>query len=117
MEKRIVLTGGPGSGKTTVITNRIYNLINQKHIGPEEILVITFSKAAAISMQSRFNELEANQPVTFGTFHSVFYNIVRINSNDCNYKFATKSRRYNILIKILVRSKRSYLHEDYWNYY
>lgn len=96
-----LVIAGPGSGKTTVITNRIYNLINQKHIRPEEILVITFSKAAAISMQSRFNELEANQPVTFGTFHSVFYNIVRINSNDCNYKFATKSRRYNILIKIL----------------
>lgn len=72
-----LVVAGPGSGKTTVIVNRINNLIYQRHIKPENILVITFSKMAALSMQSRFQQTGSYLPVTFGTFHSVFYNIIR----------------------------------------
>lgn len=97
-----LVVAGPGSGKTTVITNRIINLIYQRHIKPEEILVITFSKSAAISMQSRFNQIKSNLPVTFGTFHSVFYNIVRRHNSNNNYHVANKNRRHNVLIKVLA---------------
>ena len=49
-----MVLAGPGSGKTTVITNRIGHLIQKHKVKPEEILVITFSKAAAKEMKERF---------------------------------------------------------------
>ena len=71
---------GPGSGKTTVLVNRIKNLIDNYNVNPESILVITFTKDAALEMKSRFVASTVNDRaglVSFGTFHSVFYNILR----------------------------------------
>ena len=70
---------GPGSGKTLVLTHRIRHLINECHIDPANILVITFTRAAAAEMKSRFYELMGNtfSSVTFGTFHSVYFHILR----------------------------------------
>ncbi len=48
---------GPGSGKTTVITHRIWNLIKENHIDEKKILVITFTKMAAKQMKERFLKL------------------------------------------------------------
>ena len=45
---------GPGSGKTAVITERTKNLITKYHVDPSNILVITFTKAAALEMKTRF---------------------------------------------------------------
>lgn len=49
-----LVLAGPGSGKTTVITNRIVTLLERYHIPGSRILVITFTRAAAQEMQSRF---------------------------------------------------------------
>lgn len=70
---------GPGSGKTLVLTHRIRHLINECHVNPANILVITFTRAAAAEMKSRFYELMGNgsASVTFGTFHSVYFHILR----------------------------------------
>ncbi len=69
---------GPGSGKTTVLIHRIKYLIEERDIPPEQILTITFSKKAATEMQDRFLNLceDTYYPVTFGTFHSVFFQII-----------------------------------------
>lgn len=70
---------GPGSGKTTVITERTKYLVNVQGILPEEILVITFTRAAAVEMRERFQNAMGKRfcPVTFGTFHSVFFGILK----------------------------------------
>ncbi len=70
---------GPGSGKTAVITERVKHLITQHHINPANILVITFTKAAATEMKERFYTLMegVKYPVTFGTFHGVFFQILK----------------------------------------
>ena len=47
-----MVLAGPGSGKTTVITHRIKELI-RKDVSPEKILVVTFTKAAAVHMQRK----------------------------------------------------------------
>ncbi|MBP3234057.1 MAG: ATP-dependent helicase [Eubacterium sp.] len=74
-----LVLGTPGSGKTTVIINRINNLIYGHDINPANILVITFTKAAAVSMKKRFLELTClnDTSVRFGTFHSFFFWIIR----------------------------------------
>ena len=70
---------GPGSGKTYVTVHRIKYLITQQGIDPSHILVITFTKAAALEMQERFFRLMEPEkpPVKFGTFHAVFYHILK----------------------------------------
>lgn len=74
-----MVLGTPGSGKTTVIINRVNNLIYEYNVKPENILVITFTRAAAESMEERFLELTGlkETKVRFGTFHSFFYWVVR----------------------------------------
>ena len=72
-----LVLAGPGSGKTAVITQRIKKLI-EKGVPAQEILVITFTKAAAVEMKERFNRLMDNvDSVTFGTFHSLFWGILQ----------------------------------------
>lgn len=81
----MMVLAGPGSGKTTVITHRIRRLLEQG-VSPSGILVITFTKAAASEMKERFHALTAGGQcretesgrVSFGTFHSVFYQILRL---------------------------------------
>ena len=72
-----LVVAGPGSGKTKVLTLRVAKLINTG-VPAEKILVITFTKAAAIEMKERFNGLwDSVYPVTFGTFHSLFWGILQ----------------------------------------
>ncbi len=74
-----MVLAGPGSGKTTVITYRTKKLIEEYNINPSNILVITFTKAAATEMQTRFQSLMGGRhyPVTFGTFHAVYFKILK----------------------------------------
>lgn len=72
-----LVLAGPGSGKTAVLTKRIYELI-KSGVPAEDILVITFTKAAAIEMKERFDRLSDDiYSVTFGTFHSLFWGILQ----------------------------------------
>ena len=75
----MLVLAGPGSGKTTVITKRIEFLIKNAKIDPSNILVITFTKAAASEMKERFLRFmpQDGKRVTFGTFHAVFFTILK----------------------------------------
>lgn len=74
-----LVLAGPGSGKTTVITHRTKKLIEEYGVNPSNILVITFTKAAAVQMQDRFTRLMDGKyyPVSFGTFHAVYFKILK----------------------------------------
>ena len=74
-----LVLAGPGSGKTLVITRRVQHLIDQYHVPPSAILVITFTKAAATEMRQRFEKLMGGRrvPVSFGTFHAVYFMILK----------------------------------------
>ena len=73
----MLVLAGPGSGKTTVLLCRISRLLEKGLAKPQEILALTFSKAAAEEMKSRFENLNGSSGVSFGTFHSIFFRILR----------------------------------------
>ena len=76
---------GPGSGKTFTIIQRIINLIVNHQVNPDQILTITFTKAAAHEMQSRYLKESQDNPILnaqrgtvhFGTFHGICYTILK----------------------------------------
>ena len=79
------VVAGPGSGKTFTIIQRIFYLIFNRQISPDSILTITYTKAAAGEMQSRFLADERSQCLTkglgnvahFGTIHGICYSILK----------------------------------------
>ena len=73
----MLVLAGPGSGKTTVLLCRISRLLERGLAKPQEILALTFSKAAAEEMKTRFENLNGASGVSFGTFHSIFFRILR----------------------------------------
>ena len=75
-----LILAGPGSGKTTVITNRIRFLTEEEGVNPSSILVITFTRAAAREMQKRYEQMTQTgcAKPSFGTFHSVFFMILKL---------------------------------------
>lgn len=69
---------GPGSGKTTVIIERVKYLIESCKVDSSSIAVITFTKMSADEMKNRFMKIcSIGQGVSFGTFHSLFFRILR----------------------------------------
>ena len=121
----MLVLAGPGSGKTTVIVNRLLFLMTECRVPPEEILVITFTKAAAREMQERCQKkmtetaqahgrcLNAGVPPAsesspastafpvFGTFHSYFFSVLR---RYCGFSFKSlvqTKTQYEILKKVL----------------
>lgn len=100
----LLVLAGPGSGKTYVITHRIIHLISECQIPPNNILVITFTKAAALEMQNRATK--AYKPcsyVQFGTFHSIFYHILKLSNPNRNYQLATDQERISIIKEIIQK--------------
>ena len=99
-----IVLAGPGSGKTLVITQRVRYLIEAYHVRPQEILVITFTKAAAQEMQSRFQALSRQRGVTFGTFHAVFFHILKYAYHYSAANILTEEKKYQILQRLLSES-------------
>ena len=73
----MLVLAGPGSGKTYTITERIKRLVNEHDVAPGNILVITFTKAAAAEMKQRYLAEGGKGGVQFGTFHAVFFTILK----------------------------------------
>ena len=102
----MLVLAGPGSGKTAVITQRIRYLVEERHITPSDILTITFTKAAALEMKQRACQIcrDAENAV-FGTFHSVFFQIIRSSSKFQNYSIMTEQQKLQILRPLLKGKK------------
>lgn len=106
----MLVIAGPGSGKTTVITERIKYLIESAGVSPADILVITFTRAAAREMESRFHELIRGREyhVRFGTFHSVFFWIIKTAYNLNSSDVISDDEKKNVLERILKQISVQY---------
>ena len=110
-----LILAGPGSGKTFTTVERVRYLIEVHHADPSHILVITFTKAAARQMRDRFFARMDNQffPVTFGTFHAVFFHILK---TSCHYDGSSilkeKEKREYLRAALLTLSEKFYAQND-----
>lgn len=99
----MLVLAGPGSGKTLVITRRIQWLIERAGVAPGNILVVTFTRAAAGEMRSRFDRLMDGRhlPVSFGTFHAVFFTILKYAYNYRVENILSEDEKYGIIRDIV----------------
>ena len=99
----MLVLAGPGSGKTLVITRRTQWLIEKAGVAPGNILVVTFTRAAAGEMRSRFDRLMGGRhlPVSFGTFHAVFFTILKYAYQYKVENILTEDEKYTILRDIV----------------
>ena len=106
MDGPALCIAGPGSGKTAVIVNRTENLI-KAGVEPKGILVVTFAKAAARSMEERFFSMTGISGVRFSTIHSVCYNIIN-RGRDFPYALIPEKVKRSCLLKVSVGTKGSF---------
>lgn len=99
----MLVLAGPGSGKTLVITRRTQWLIEKAGVAPGNILVVTFTRAAAGEMRTRFDRLMSGRhlPVSFGTFHAVFFTILKYAYNYRVENILSEDEKYGILRDIV----------------
>ncbi len=98
-----LILAGPGSGKTTVLTARIQYLIEKCNVNPSSILVITFTRDAANEMKRRFlARCGADRTtVSFGTFHSIFFGILKNAYNLNSSQIITPGFRYAFIRELI----------------
>ncbi|MDD6290296.1 MAG: ATP-dependent helicase [Lachnospiraceae bacterium] len=110
----MLVLAGPGSGKTAVITQRTINLIHEYGVDPSNILVITFTRAAAQEMKHRFLRAmgEEKSRVTFGTFHAIFFMILKLAYHFENSNIVSEEQRYQLMREIISYHRLEYQDEN-----
>ena len=100
----MMVLAGPGSGKTSVIVERTAHMIHEGKIPASSVLVVTFSRAAAVEMKERFLKFTgvSRTGVTFGTFHGVFYGILKQAYGLNGSNILSEEEKYAILRELAV---------------
>ncbi len=101
----MMVLAGPGSGKTSVIVNRTEYLIRVGRVNPSSILVVTFSRASAKEMRERFllHTGQEKTKVTFGTFHGVYYGILKLAYKLGPENILSEKEKYEILEELVLQ--------------
>lgn len=110
----VLCLAGPGSGKTTSMVYRIKYMIEKAHINPAHILVITFTRASAREMQERFYQITNGsvRGCTFGTFHSVFFSILKTAYGYTADNILPEEQKYNMIRDIIRNMELEYEDEE-----
>lgn len=100
----LLVAAGPGSGKTAVLTARIRYLTEELGVPERNILVLTFTRAAAEEMKQRYLGLAERKRtgVLFGTFHSVFLNLLKDTSEFHDLKI-TDAEEERIRLQMMMK--------------
>ncbi len=95
VNKPVLVFAGAGSGKTRVLTYKVWHLIKEKLFKPEEILALTFTNKAASEMKSRIQESISCEGVNVGTFHSIGARILRMHISSLDEEYNSSFTIYD----------------------
>ena len=105
----VLIFAGAGSGKTRVLTHKMFYLIKEKQYKPENILSVTFTNKAAKEMKERVMDLLETKdlPITIGTFHSVCARLLRVEAK--HLKISPNFAIYDVqdqkdLLKVVLKA-------------
>lgn len=109
-----LVLAGPGSGKTLTIVNRVKYLIEGYKVRPEEILVVTFTRFAAAEMKSRLCLVMGKRdlPVTVGTFHGIYYGILKWAYRMNQENILSETEKYQILRGVINKERMEIFDEE-----
>ena len=109
-----LVLAGPGSGKTLTIVNRVKYLIEKQKVRPEEILVVTFTRFAAAEMKSRLCLVMGKRdlPVTVGTFHGIYYGILKWAYRMNQENILSETEKYQILRGVINNERMEIFDEE-----
>ena len=92
----VLVFAGAGSGKTRVLTYKIWHLIKDKIYHPNQILALTFTNKAAAEMKERIKDSINCDGVNVGTFHSIGARILRKHISYLNDKYNSDFTIYDV---------------------
>lgn len=109
-----LVLAGPGSGKTLTIVNRVKYLIEKQKVRPEEILVVTFTRFAAAEMKFRLCLVMGKRdlPVTVGTFHGIYYGILKWAYRMNQENILSETEKYQILRGVINKERMEIFDEE-----
>lgn len=109
-----LVLAGPGSGKTLTIVNRVKYLIEKQKVRPEEILVVTFTRFAAAEMKSRLCLVMGKRDllVTVGTFHGIYYGILKWAYRMNQENILSETEKYQILRGVINKERMEIFDEE-----
>lgn len=119
-EGPMLVIAGPGSGKTAVLVQRAKKMVTEHGVNPSNILVITFTKAAANEMKQRFEkEMEFEhtrsataERVSFGTFHSVFFMVLKLAYHYESSNIVTEDVKFQMMRELIHKYNLDYRDEN-----
>lgn len=108
VDGNVLLLAVPGSGKTTVLIARLGYMLLAKNIRPENILTVTFTRAAAGDMRARYKRffgVDAPEKLRMGTINSFCWYILRAAEDYGfpHYETAPENRTIKILSEVCRR--------------
>ena len=96
VNKPVLVFAGAGSGKTRVLTYKVWHLIKENLFKPNEILALTFTNKAASEMKERIKDSINCDGVNVGTFHSIGARILRMHINYLHEKYNSDFTIYDV---------------------
>ena len=95
VNKPVLVFAGAGSGKTRVLTYKVWHLIKENLFKPNEILALTFTNKAAAEMKVRIQESISCDGVNVGTFHSIGARMLRMHIASLNDNYNSSFTIYD----------------------
>ncbi|HVZ98421.1 MAG TPA: UvrD-helicase domain-containing protein [Chitinophagaceae bacterium] len=101
----VLVTAGPGTGKTKTLISWIAHCIQQRKARPQEVLAVTFTNKAADEMKERLSAVleDKSRGITLGTFHSLCFTILQERYESLNKVYDDESRE--IILGMLFPDK------------
>ena len=101
-EDRELIIAGAGTGKTTTMTAKVKYLVDKKHIAPEDILVMSYTKRDVEDLRETINEA-LKIPADVTTFHSLGFRYIKQTLRYKNCYAVGENERSKIFLKYLKK--------------